>query len=66
MMLLTSCTVSIRKDNCCVVTEVCKLTNQYRYLIEVYDNIHYTRNCIFVYDDDLIYNVGDTLYFKTK
>lgn len=64
MMLLTSCSTTIRKDYCCVVTEVCKLTNQYMYRIEVYDNTQYTWNYIYVYDDDLIYNVGDTLIFK--
>ena len=66
IVLLTSCSTTIQKGNCCIVTEVCKYSNQYRYLIEVYDNTHYTRSYIYVYDDDLIYNVGDTLYFKTK
>lgn len=64
IVLLTSCSTNIRKDNCCVVTEVCKYSNQYRYLVEVYDNTHCTRNYIYVYDDDLIYNVGDTLILK--
>ena len=64
MILLTSCLTTIRQDNCCVVTEVCKLTNQYRYLITIYSGEHNTRCSLYVFDDDLIYNVGDTLILK--
>lgn len=64
MILLTSCMSTVRENDCCVVTGVSKISDQYRYLIKIYDSDHFTRNFIYFYSDDLIYNVGDTVTVK--
>ena len=64
MILLTSCMSTVRENDCCVVTGVNKISNQYRYIIKVYDSDHYTRNFMYLYSTDVIYAVGDTVTFK--
>lgn len=64
MILLTSCMSTVRENDCCVVTGMSKISNQYRYTIKVYDGDHYTRNFFCVHSNDVIYAVGDTVTFK--
>lgn len=64
LILLTSCISTIREDNCCVVTGVSKISNQYRYTVKVYDSDHDTGNVFYLYSNDVIYAVGDTVTFK--
>ena len=64
MILLTSCMSTVRENDCCVVTGVSKISNQYRYTIKVYDSDHYTRNVFYLYSNDLIYSINDTVTFK--